>query len=75
LDRQAGAHNFVSLVELRAAMPVERPAFDFGLQQLRLKSRYTLSAAEGRHGTSALEQQAGIVEDGVLLLYVSRRQP
>jgi hypothetical protein len=75
LDRQAGAHNFVSLVELRRALPVDRAAFDAGLRQLRLAGRYGLSAAEGRHGVTADEQEDGILEDGTLLLYVSRKSP
>lgn len=75
LDRAAGLHNFVSLVELRRALPAEQPAFDAGLRQLRLTGRYTLHAAEGRHGVSPEEQEAGVVEDGSLLLYVSRRCP
>jgi hypothetical protein len=75
LDRQAGAHNFVSLVRLRQALPVGRQTFDAGLRQLRLTGRYTLSAAEGRHGLSPEEQEAGIMEDGALLLYVSRKAP
>jgi hypothetical protein len=72
LDREAGAHNFVSLVELRRALPWDRPTFDAELRKLRLAGRYTLSAAEGRHGISAQEKAAGMVEDGALLLYVSR---
>ncbi|HTU22540.1 MAG TPA: hypothetical protein VMG10_31165 [Gemmataceae bacterium] len=55
-------------------MPVERAAFDAGLQDLRRARRYTLSAAEGRHGLRAEEQDAGIHEDGSLLLFVSRRE-
>ncbi|HTU93174.1 MAG TPA: hypothetical protein VMF69_24050 [Gemmataceae bacterium] len=73
LDRQHGGHNHVSLVELRQAMPVERAAFDAGLQQLRRAGRYSLSAAEGRHGLDPAERDAAIHEDGSLLLFVSRR--
>jgi hypothetical protein len=73
LDRAGGSHNFVSLVPLRHAVGLPRPAFDQGLQQLRRAGRYTLSAAEGRHGLTAEEQEAGVNEDGMLLLYVSRR--
>ncbi len=75
LDRQAGGYNFVSLVELRPAVPCERTAFDAGLREPRLAGRYTLSAAEGRHGLTADERQAGINEDGTLLLFVSRKAP
>src|SRR5262249_3440398 len=50
LDRQAGGHNFVSLVELRGAVPVGRERFDVGLRELRVAGQFTLSAAEGRHG-------------------------
>jgi hypothetical protein len=75
LDRQRGAHNFISLVDLRRALPVDRPTFDARLQDLRRAERYTLSSAEGRHGISPEEQEAGIHEDGALLLYVSRKLP
>ncbi|HZT80743.1 MAG TPA: hypothetical protein VFA26_10990 [Gemmataceae bacterium] len=75
LDRQRGGHNFVSLVELRRAVPCDRAAFDAGLRRLRVAGQYTLSAAEGRHGISPEEQQAGITEEGSLLLFVSRRSP
>ena len=75
LDRREGSHNFVSLVELRRAFPVSRPVFDAELRRLRLAGLYALSAAEGRHGVSAAEQEAGITEDGTLLLYVSRKSP
>jgi hypothetical protein len=74
LEREHGSHNHVNLTVLRRAVPVERAAFDAGLQQLRRAGRYSLSAAEGRHGLSAEEQDAGIHEDGSLLLFVSRRE-
>ncbi|HWG43225.1 MAG TPA: hypothetical protein VN688_10600 [Gemmataceae bacterium] len=74
LDHEHGSHNHVSLVALRQAVPVDRTAFDAALQQLRRAGRYSLSAAEGRHGISAEEQDAGIREDGSLLLFVSRRE-
>jgi hypothetical protein len=74
LDREHGSHNHVSLVELRRAVPMDRTGFDAGLQQLRRAGRYSLSAAEGRHGLHAEEQEAGIAEDGSLLLFVSRRE-
>jgi hypothetical protein len=73
LDRQKGAHNFVSLVELRRVLAVDRQTFDAGLRSLRQAGRYTLSGAEGRHGVSPEEREAGITEDGSLLLYVSRK--
>lgn len=75
LDRQAGSHNLVSLVELRRLLPFDRPAFDEELKKLRLEGRYVLKLAEGRHGLSVAEQEAGIVEDGRLLLYVARKLP
>jgi hypothetical protein len=75
LDRGNGAHNFVSLVKLRAEMPVNQATFDTELRRLRSAGRYTLSAAEGRHGLRPEEQEAGITEDGTLLLYVSRKTP
>jgi hypothetical protein len=74
LDRAKGAHNFVSLLDLRRALPLDRAAFDAGLNRLRFAQRYVVSAAEGRHGLSPEEREAGITEDGTLLLYVSRRK-
>jgi len=75
LDHRAGAHNFVSLRDLRAALAVSREVFDRELQKLRLAGRYGLSSAEGRHGLSPEEAAAAITEDGTLLLYVSRKTP
>jgi hypothetical protein len=75
LDRAAGGHNFVSLAVMRPALKVEREAFDAGLRELRRAGQYTLSAAEGRHGLGESERAAGVIEDGTLLLYVSRRAP
>jgi hypothetical protein len=45
---------------------VERSTFDAGLDELR--------RAEGRHGVSDAERDAGIREVRTLLLYVSRKQ-
>jgi hypothetical protein len=73
LDREKGSHNIVNLVDLRSAVPVDRAAFDGGLQQLRRAGQYTLSNAEGRHGITAEEREAGLVEEGALLLFVSRK--
>ena len=73
LDVQGRSHNFVSIIELRRALSFDRQAFDGGLRELRRAGRYTLSAAEGRQGVSPEEQAAGIIEDGALLLYVSRK--
>jgi hypothetical protein len=73
LDRQAGSHNLVSLVDLRRVLPYDRPIVDGTLQKLRRAGRYVLKLAEGRHGTSPVEQEAGIWEEGRLLLYVARK--
>jgi hypothetical protein len=75
LNREAGMHNFVSLVKLRQALLVPREIFDGALRRLRIAGQYSLSAAEGRHGITSAEQEAGILEDGTLLLYVSRKSP
>jgi hypothetical protein len=75
LDRRAGTHNFVSLVDLRTRLPLARAVFDAELQELRLAGRYGLSSAEGRHGLTPEERAAAIIEDGTLLLYVSRKAP
>jgi hypothetical protein len=71
---EPAAHGLVSLVELRQHVPVERNEFDEGLNRLRRSGRYSLQGAEGRHGISTQEREAGIVEHGNLLLYVSRRE-
>ncbi len=73
LDVQGRSHNFVSILELRRGLPFDRQAFDAGLRELRRAGRYTLSAAEGKQGVRPEEQEAGIIEDGALLLYVSRK--
>jgi len=73
-NRLQGGVNLVSLVELRRELGLERTTFDRELQQLRRAGRYTLQAAEGRHGLSEQDRQAGLVEDGTLLLFVARRQ-
>jgi hypothetical protein len=73
LDQQRGSHNLVSLVKLRQEVPVERMTFDTELHRLRRAGRYTLTTSEARHGISHEEQEAGIVEDGTLLLFVSRK--
>jgi hypothetical protein len=73
LDRQAGSYNFVSLVDLRQALPFDRAMFDAELKRLRGAGRYTLSAAEGRHGITEEQSAASITEEGTLLLFVSRR--
>lgn len=73
LDRRSGNHNLVSLAELRRLVPLDRDAFDHQLQELRRAGRYVLKLAEGRHGLTADEQQAAILEDGRLLLFVARK--
>jgi hypothetical protein len=75
IDRRHGSHNFVSLVSLRRALPAPRGAFDTELRKLRLAGRYSLSAAEGRQGLTPEERDAAVLEDGTLLLYVSKRVP
>ncbi len=75
LDREGGSYNFVSLVDLRRVLPFDRAAFDVHLRRLREARRYSLSAAEGRDGLAAEQRAAGILEEGTLLLFVSRREP
>lgn len=73
LNRATGGNNFVSLVALRRALPTDRAAFDRGLRALREAARFTLSAAADGRGLTQDDQEAGIREEGQLLLYVSRR--
>ena len=76
LDRQAGGINFVNLRDLRRDLPhFGRAEFDMNLLELRRDRRYTLKAAEGLDGLAADERDAGIWEDGDLLLNVSRLRP
>jgi hypothetical protein len=74
LDRQRGSPNLVNLLLLRQALSVERSLFDAELNRLRRAGRYSLSAAEGRQGITPEERAAGMVEDGTLLLFVSRKR-
>lgn len=73
-DRERGGHNFVSLVDLRRRLAMESSDFNRLLHEVRSAGKYTLSAAEGRHGLTAEELDAGIREDGSYLLYVSKRR-
>jgi hypothetical protein len=77
LQQRPGSENFVSLLDLRRALPAfDRPAFDAGLRQLRATGTYSLRLADGRFGISPEEREAGIpTPDGALLLYVSRNLP
>jgi hypothetical protein len=68
------SHGLVSLVDLRRQVPIERHEFDEGLNRLRRAGRYSLQGAEGRFGITPEERDAGIVEHGNLLLFVSRRE-
>lgn len=73
LNRERGSNNFVSLVDLRAALAhVGRAAFDAGLQQLRRDRRYVLASDERYDGITAEQQAAAIREEGEFLLHVSR---
>jgi hypothetical protein len=76
LDRESGSQNYVTLYALRAALPdVFRADFDAGLNELRRgKSRtFTLDSSDGRHGRLGQpELDAGIAEQGNLLVYVAR---
>ncbi len=76
IDRERGSNNFVSLVDLRAALPaVPRETFDTGLRQLRRDRRYVLSSDERYDGITPEQQAAAIREEGEFLLHVSRGRP
>jgi len=73
LNRQEGSMNFVSLVDLRRALSsYPLPVFDAELRKLWSEGRYSLRAAEGRFGISPEEREAGFLQEGTLLLFVSR---
>jgi hypothetical protein len=77
LQQRPGADNYVSLLDLRRALPAfNRQAFDAGLAQLRSAGVYSLRLADGRFGITPEERDAGVpTPDGALLLYVSRNTP
>lgn len=76
LDRERGSYNFVSLVDLREALPhIPRELFDASLQQLRKQQRFWLKSAEGFNGLRPEEKAAAIPEEGELLLHVSKVRP
>lgn len=72
LDRRG--LNFVKLRALREALPeFSRAQFDAGLRQLRLASKYELSADEGTHSRLDDEdREAGLYEAGARLVYCQR---
>jgi hypothetical protein len=73
LNRREGSMNFVSLVDLRQELSsYPRPVFDAELRKLWSEGRYSLRAAEGRFGISPEEREAGFLQEGTLLLFVSR---
>ncbi len=73
LDRERGSNNFVSLVDLRAALPAfPRAAFDAALHELRVARRYVLNSAEHSEGLGPDQREAAIREEGEFLLHVSR---
>jgi hypothetical protein len=77
LEQRPGSENYVSLVELRKALPaVDRKTFDAKLLELQAAELYYLRQADGRFGFSPEEREAGIrTDDGALLLFVSRNEP
>jgi hypothetical protein len=73
LNRQEGSANFVNLVDLRRMLSAfPRSVFDAELRKLWSEGRYSLRAAEGRFGISPEEREAGFLQEGTLLLFVSR---
>jgi hypothetical protein len=75
LDRRNGSTNFVKLADMRGALDEHRrEAFDAGLRALRLAGEFALDSHEGLHGSlSPEDREAGVLEAGSLLVYVSRR--
>jgi hypothetical protein len=76
LNAAGGGRYYVALVDLRAAVPgASRARFDELVNELRRDWVLTLSPAEGRHETVPKRiLDAGIVEQGRNLVYVSRRE-
>jgi hypothetical protein len=78
LDARNGEHNLISLVALRQALAeagvTGREQQDHAIQQARKAGLITLSALEGRQGTSEEERAAAVREEGTQLGYVSVRK-
>ena len=70
LERDHG-FNLVRLLDLRRALPeFTRKQFDNGLNHLRRNKLFTLSSGQSRKEE---EREAAILENGSLLMFVSRR--
>jgi hypothetical protein len=64
----------VSLAALRAAVPLDRAAFDRELFELRCTGGFVLHTFDGRHGKLTDEQRAAaIVEEGRTFVFAARR--
>lgn len=76
LDEQSGGRFYVTLFDLRHALPeVSRSDFDAALQQLRKDWILSLTPAEGRQeSVPANVREAGIVEQSKVLVYAARRE-
>jgi hypothetical protein len=72
----SGRGYYVALSDLRRALPgLSRAEFDRTIQKLRRDWVLTLDPAEGRHETVPRDVlDAGIMEQGRLLVYVARRE-
>lgn len=66
-------YNFVSLVDLRRALPLPRGEFDRLLLEARRRGLLSLAAAEGRFRLGQAELDAAVREGDELLLYAMRR--
>ena len=65
--------NFVKLADLRKALPLSRAEFDAQLRSERIARRYTLDKSEGNRVVLTQEEKdAGIIENGERLVYISR---
>lgn len=75
IDQRMGRRNFVKVYELRRELPqYNREQFDQGLWKLREQGRYAMNSSDGNVvALSPEERDAGIMEAGSLLVYVSRK--
>ena len=75
LDEQSGGQNYVSLLDLRNALPsVERAAFDDAVNQLRCDRIVSLDPVDGRHERPDFAvTEAAIVDEGQWLVNMRRR--
>lgn len=74
IDQEKQRYGLVHLGDLREAHPQwDKPKFDAVLAEARKRGKVSLSAEEGRHGSTQRDKDSGVQEDGRNLLFASVR--